>query len=58
MAESHQIRPAKLTDAVEIARLIIELGYTASVDEISSRLTDLLASVNHFVAVAATDELT
>ncbi|MGA7877972.1 MAG: GNAT family N-acetyltransferase [Desulfoferrobacter sp.] len=53
MGESHQIRVAQLTDATEIARLTIELGYPVSIEEISSRLPTLLSSVNHFAAVAA-----
>jgi GNAT superfamily N-acetyltransferase len=53
MAETSQIRPARLTDAAEIARLNVELGYAASAEEIGARLTVLLASADHFVAVAA-----
>ena len=49
------VRPAKLTDAPELARLILELGYTSSVPEIESRLQALLLRPNHFIAVAAGD---
>jgi len=52
MTEIHQIRAAQLSDAAEIARLTIELGYSVSVQEISSRLTALLPSINYFAAVA------
>ena len=52
MAEAPGIRPARISDAEEIARLSIQLGYPASVEEITSRLETLLASAHHFVAVA------
>ena len=47
------IRPAKLSDSAEIARLAEELGYPAAAGGISARLQLLLDQPNHFVAVAA-----
>jgi GNAT superfamily N-acetyltransferase len=47
-----RIRPAVVADASEIARLATELGYPASVDEMTSRLTHLLSSESCYVAVA------
>ena len=56
MTESKPIRPAQMTDAEEIARLAIELGYPVSAAEICSGLALLLASEHHFVAVAPGDD--
>jgi GNAT superfamily N-acetyltransferase len=53
MAESHRIRLAQFADAAEIARLNIELGYSASAEEIGARLRFMLASADFVVAVAA-----
>ncbi|HEY5552949.1 MAG TPA: GNAT family N-acetyltransferase, partial [Opitutaceae bacterium] len=49
---SVRIRPATVTDADAIARLATELGYPASGAEIRTRLTTLLGSRAHFIAVA------
>ncbi len=46
------IRGAVVDDAAEIARLTQELGYKASVTEISMRLSMLTEMPGHFVAVA------
>ena len=51
LPQPHQIRVAQLADAEEIARLNVDLGYSASVEEIKSRLAVLLSSANYFVAV-------
>jgi GNAT superfamily N-acetyltransferase len=52
MTEVDPIRPARRSDAAEIARLTVELGYPAAVEDIDKRLDFLLASQNHFLAVA------
>jgi GNAT superfamily N-acetyltransferase len=52
MTELDRIRPARPSDAAEIARLTGVLGYPASVENIDNRLLFLLASENHFLAVA------
>jgi len=49
------VRPAKLSDAPELARLSLELGYTNAVPEIESRLQALLLRPDHFIAVAVGD---
>ncbi len=49
---AHAIRPARLDDAAEIAELSDQLGYPASVDEMSDRLIRLLADPDYFIAVA------
>jgi len=46
-----EIRPAKTSDAVEIARLSAELGYSISIDEIHAALDRLLADSRHLIAV-------
>lgn len=52
MNESSQIRRAVVADAAQIARLAAELGYPATVSEISLRLSALLPSPAQFIAVA------
>jgi GNAT superfamily N-acetyltransferase len=47
-----EIRGARTLDAVEMARLSLELGYPMSVDEMRARLHRLLEDARHFVAVA------
>jgi GNAT superfamily N-acetyltransferase len=47
------IRPATIADAPDIARLANQLGYRASDQQIAARLTSLLGSAAHFIAVAA-----
>ena len=47
------IRAAQLSDAPEMARLAEQLGYPTSTDEMARLLGRLLASAQHFVAVAA-----
>lgn len=47
------IRPATIADAPDIARLANQLGYPASDQQIATRLTGLLGSAAHFIAVAA-----
>ncbi len=47
-----EIRSARMSDAVEMARLSAELGYPMSVDEMGARLHRLLVDARHFVAVA------
>ncbi len=49
------VRPAKRSDAPELARLTLELGYTNAAAEIESRLHALLLRPNHFIAVAVGD---
>jgi GNAT superfamily N-acetyltransferase len=49
----YSIVPAQNTDAAEIARLSIELGYPAIEDETRAALTKLLKSPRHFAVVAA-----
>ena len=52
------IRSARPGDAAEIARLCTELGYTASPQDIEARLPSLLATGNHYIAVAAGSDST
>ncbi|CAN5781327.1 GNAT family N-acetyltransferase [soil metagenome] len=47
------IRPATIADAPDIARLANQLGYPVSDQQIAGRLTRLLGSAAHFIAVAA-----
>ena len=56
MQVSFHVRNAVGSDAAEIARLSAELGYPASVEEISSRLARLLPQSAQFIAVAAGPE--
>lgn len=51
------IRPALPTDAAEIARLAAELGYPATPEEMTSRLSALLPRPEHFIAVASRDDI-
>jgi GNAT superfamily N-acetyltransferase len=52
MTELNPIRPARRSDTTELTRLTVELGYPAAVKDIDKRLDFLLASENHFLAVA------
>ncbi|NDP47967.1 MAG: GNAT family N-acetyltransferase [Sulfuriferula multivorans] len=54
---SYRVRPAKLSDAPELARLTLELGYTHSLPEIESRLHALLLRPDPFIAVAVGDPI-
>lgn len=47
-----RIRPARVTDAAEIARLAGELGYPASQPDMQARLAEVLARPEHHVLVA------
>lgn len=49
------VRHAKHSDAPELARLSLELGYAHPIPEIESRLQALLLRPEHFIAVAAMD---
>ena len=49
---SSSIRPARLSDAAEIAELSGQLGYPASTTEISNRLSRILVDSDYFAAVA------
>jgi GNAT superfamily N-acetyltransferase len=49
-----EIRPARIDDAAELARLAGELGYPMSAAEMTRRLGVLLKNDRHYVAVAAT----
>jgi GNAT superfamily N-acetyltransferase len=51
-----EIRRAAVADAAEMARLAGELGYPMTPDEMRQRLTALLPSERHCVAVAANGE--
>jgi GNAT superfamily N-acetyltransferase len=51
-----EIRRAEIADAAEIARLSDELGYPLTLEEMRERLSRLLASDRHYVAVAASGE--
>lgn len=46
------IRPARVADAVSIARLATELGYPTSHEQAASRLEVLTRRDSHFIAVA------
>ncbi len=52
MNSSHSIESAQLKDAVEIARLSVELGYPTTAEATRRNLESLLDSARHFVAVA------
>jgi GNAT superfamily N-acetyltransferase len=57
MSEEYaEIRPARITDAGEIARLAGELGYPMSADEMARRLATLASNEYHHVAVVASGE--
>jgi ribosomal protein S18 acetylase RimI-like enzyme len=55
MRDSPRIRPARLDDSAEIARLTSELGYPATVEEIRLTLKGLLESAKYSVTVADGD---
>jgi GNAT superfamily N-acetyltransferase len=50
---NYSIVPARETDAAEISRLSLELGYQAGVDETRSALGRMLGSPRYFVVVAS-----
>jgi GNAT superfamily N-acetyltransferase len=50
------IRAARPADAAELARLSGELGYPVTTAEMQRRLTLVLASPNHYVAVVASGD--
>jgi GNAT superfamily N-acetyltransferase len=50
--EAPRIRSAKISDAIEMARLSGELGYPTSADEMHAALGRLLSDQRHFIAVA------
>jgi len=56
MADAHtsqtEIRRAQLSDAAEMARLAIQLGYPITVAELTQRLAALLPNERHCIAVA------
>jgi GNAT superfamily N-acetyltransferase len=56
MVTAIQIRAAQSADAADIAALSVELGYPATAQEISSRLSALLARADHFVEVAVSPD--
>lgn len=56
MSSSAVIRPARPSDAAEIARLSHELGYPATADQLRARLAELLGSSRCLVAVAEAGE--
>ncbi len=45
------IRPMKIEDAEEVARLSDELGYPSNAKEIAERMEHLARSMNHFLIV-------
>lgn len=47
-----EIRRAQLSDAAEMARLAIQLGYPITVAELTQRLAALLPNERHCIAVA------
>lgn len=52
MTVTVRIRPAGLSDAVDLARLTTELGYPTSTDDMRSRLEALLPRDSQYIAVA------
>jgi GNAT superfamily N-acetyltransferase len=50
---SYSIVPAKESDAAEIARLSLELGYPAGVEQTLAALSRMLGSPRYFVVVAS-----
>jgi GNAT superfamily N-acetyltransferase len=53
MSTSYSITPAQVTDAAEIARLSLELGYQTTVDKTRTSLKQLLRSPSYFAVVAS-----
>ena len=53
MPDAARIRPARLSDAPELAGLTGELGYPADTVELERRLAALLGDPDHLVLVAA-----
>ena len=52
MPDAVTIRPARVDDAADIARLATELGYPSSEDEMRTRIERLLQSDAYFLVVA------
>lgn len=52
MPDAVTIRPARIDDAADIARLATELGYPSSDGEIRARIESLLQSEAYFLVVA------
>ena len=53
MLTSYSIIPARETDAAEIARLSLELGYQTAVDQTRTALKQILSSHSYFAVVAS-----
>jgi len=53
MSTSYSIIPARETDAAEIARLSLELGYQTTVDKTRTALKQMLSSPRYFAVVAS-----
>lgn len=53
---SSEIRQANIAGAEEIARLTTELGYAATAEDTSCRLSVLLSRPSHFIAVASAND--
>ncbi len=54
LVSDHSIRPAAHRDCAALARLVTELGYPTSAEQMNVRLGRLLASTNDLVLVAET----
>ena len=52
MSDAVTIRPARLDDAADVARLATELGYPSTEAEIRTRIEQLLQSDAYFLVVA------
>ncbi len=50
------IRPANVADAIAIANLLPDLGYSASVEQVLARLERLLPAADHAIFVAESRE--
>lgn len=53
MHAPYSILPAQDTDAAEIARLSLELGYATTIDQTRSALRQIAQSPRHFAVVAS-----
>ena len=54
MPALYTIIPARETDAAEIARLSVELGYQTTIDQTHASLKQMLSSPNYVAVVAST----
>jgi len=52
---TEQIRPARITDREELARLSTELGYPMNADEAERRLAEISSHADHVLLVAESD---